>query len=196
MQIFLTEEEKNKFAEENIKLVHYVANKFRDTGHQYDDLVGIGMVGFTKALNSYQKDKTAKISTYAIFCIRNEILHFLRRENKHLANNISAEATLYENSEGKTMSLLDILSEEVETESDIIFEETKTELMEEIAKLPEKEQEIIQYRFGLGGRRVLKQREIGNLLGMTQANVSKLESGILEKLAIAMEKRGIRDYLD
>jgi RNA polymerase sporulation-specific sigma factor len=193
----LTAKEKNEYAEKNIALVHHMANKFRNSGHQYDDLVGIGMVGFTKALNTYEKGKNTKVSTYALSCIRNEILHFLRKENKHLKNTTSAEKVIYKHSEGRELFLLDVLSDETEQiEEKIISKENISELLEEISKLPEREQKIINHRFGLGGRKILKQREVGKMLDMTQANVSKLESAIIEKLLKALKEKEIEKYVE
>lgn len=179
-----------------MELVHYVANKFRNSGHQYDDILGIGMVGFTKALNTYKKDKNAKVSTYSIACITNEILHFLRSEKKHLQNDVSAEEVIYEHSEGKALTLIDILSEDdEETETSIVDSENINELRNAIKELPLREQEIIKYRFEMDGRKRLTQGDIGLLFNMTQANVSKLESNIKEKLLEKLKNKNIENYI-
>ena len=182
----LTAQEKNKMAEENFNLIHYVANSFKTTGIPYDELVGVGTVGYTKALNSYNTEKGAKFSTYAVYCIKNEILHFLRKEKKHTDNTVLSSNPLYIDGEGNSLAIDDTLSnemnDEVMLEDLILFKEDLKILMEAVEKLPERERIIIINRYGLNGGEVLTQTKVGEMLGMSQANVSKLESGIIEKL--------------
>lgn len=206
--LLLTPEEKNTIAEENFNLIHYVANSFSTTGIPHDELVSIGTVGYTKALNNYDKDSEAKFSTYAVTCIRNEILHFLRKEKKHTENTILSGTYLFTDKDGNALTVDDTLSnemknkinDEVYVEDLILFKEDLAILMEAIKKLPKREQMIVINRYGLNGGKVLTQVQIGNKLGMSQANVSKLEQGILEKLAkelkgkIKLEENGF--YID
>ena len=186
MCLFLTPEEKNKLAEENFNIIHYVAKSFSNTGLGHDELVSIGSVGFVKALNTYTEKKGAKFSTYAVVCVRNEILHFLRREKKHVDNTVLSGNTIYTDGEGGVLTIEDTLSNEMNNEAfveDVILlnEDIKI-LMNAIRKLPKRDQFIIINRYGIGGRKVMTQEEIGKTLGMSQANVSKLEQNIIKEL--------------
>lgn len=186
MCLFLTPEEKNKLAEENFNIIHYVAKSFSNTGLGHDELVSIGSVGFVKALNTYTKKKGAKFSTYAVVCVRNEILHFLRKEKKHVDNTVLSGNTIYTDGEGGVLTIEDTLSNEMNDEAfveDVILlnEDIKI-LMNAIRKLPKRDQFIIINRYGIGGRKVMTQEEIGKTLGMSQANVSKLEQNIIKEL--------------
>lgn len=188
IHLTLSAEDKNRIAEENFNLMHYVANTFASTGIPHDELVGIATIGFTKALNSYNPndDRKAKFSTYAVYCMKNEILHFNRKDSKYKYNTVLSGNPLYTDSEGGTLSIEDTLStkmsEDVTVEDFILFKEDLSILMDSIRKLPEREQVIIINRYGLNGGDVLTQSKIGKKLGMTQANVSKLEWSIIEKL--------------
>lgn len=186
MCLFLTPEEKNKLAEENFNIIHYVAKSFSNTGLGHDELVSIGSVGFVKALNTYTEKKGAKFSTYAVVCVRNEILHFLRKEKKHVDNTVLSGNTIYTDGEGGVLTIEDTLSNEMNDEAfveDVILlnEDIKI-LMNAIRKLPKRDQFIIINRYGIGGRKVMTQEEIGKTLGMSQANVSKLEQNIIKEL--------------
>lgn len=186
MCLFLTPEEKNKLAEENFNIIHYVAKSFSNTGLGHDELVSIGSVGFVKALNTYTEKKGAKFSTYAVVCVRNEILHFLRREKKHVDNTVLSGNTIYTDGEGGVLTIEDTLSNEMNNEAfveDVILLNEDIEiLMNAIRKLPKRDQFIIINRYGIGGRKVMTQEEIGKTLGMSQANVSKLEQNIIKEL--------------
>lgn len=186
MCLFLTPEEKNKLAEENFNIIHYVAKSFSNTGLGHDELVSIGSVGFVKALNTYTEKKGAKFSTYAVACVRNEILHFLRKEKKHVDNTVLSGNAVYSDGEGGVLTIEDTLSNEMNNEAfveDIILlkEDIKV-LMEAIEQLSERDQFIIKNRYGIGGGQIMTQEEIGRILGMSQANISKLEQGIIAQL--------------
>jgi len=186
MCLFLTPEEKNKLAEENFNIIHYVAKSFSNTGLGHDELVSIGSVGFVKALNTYSEKKGAKFSTYAIICVKNEILHFLRREKKHVDNTVLSGNVMYSDGEGGVLTIEDTLSnkmnDEAFVEDVILLNEDIEILMNAIRKLPKRDQFIIINRYGIGGRKVMTQEEIGKTLGMSQANVSKLEQNIIKEL--------------
>lgn len=186
MYLFLTPEEKNKLAEENFNIIHYVAKSFSNTGLGHDELVSIGSVGFVKALNTYSEKKGAKFSTYAIICVKNEILHFLRREKKHVDNTVLSGNVMYSDGEGGVLTIEDTLSnkmnDEAFVEDVILLNEDIEILMNAIRKLPKRDQFIIINRYGIGGRKVMTQEEIGETLGMSQANVSKLEQNIIKEL--------------
>lgn len=186
MYLSLTPEEKNKLAEENFNIIHYVAKSFSNTGLGHDELVSIGSVGFVKALNTYSEKKGAKFSTYAIICVKNEILHFLRREKKHVDNTVLSGNVMYSDGEGGVLTIEDTLSnkmnDEAFVEDVILLNEDIEILMNAIRKLPKRDQFIIINRYGIGGRKVMTQEEIGEILGMSQANVSKLEQNIIKEL--------------
>lgn len=204
MHLLLTPEEKNKLAEENFNIIHYVAKGFSNTGIQHDELVGIGSVGYTKALNTYSEKKGAKFSTYAVVCVKNEILHFLRREKKHVDNTVLSGNTMYSDGEGGVLTIEDTLSSEMNDEAfveDIILLNEDIEiLMDAIGKLSKRDQFIIKNRYGIGDGEIMTQEQIGKILGMSQANVSKLEQGIIEELnSLLKGKINIEDteyYLD
>lgn len=204
MHLLLTPEEKNKLAEENFNIIHYVAKGFSNTGIQHDELVGIGSVGYTKALNTYSEKKGAKFSTYAVVCVRNEILHFLRREKKHIDNTVLSGNAMYSDGEGGVLTIEDTLSSEMNDEAfveDIILLNEDIEiLMDAIGKLSKRDQFIIKNRYGIGDGEIMTQEQIGKILGMSQANVSKLEQGIIEELnSLLKGKINIEDteyYLD
>ena len=204
MHLLLTPEEKNKLAEENFNIIHYVAKGFSNTGIQHDELVGIGSVGYTKALNTYSEKKGAKFSTYAVVCVRNEILRFLRREKKHIDNTVLSGNAMYSDGEGGVLTIEDTLSSEMNDEAfveDIILLNEDIEiLMDAIGKLSKRDQFIIKNRYGIGDGEIMTQEQIGKILGMSQANVSKLEQGIIEELnSLLKGKINIEDteyYLD
>lgn len=187
-----TAAEKNRLARENDKLIHYVANSFICKNTTHEEFYEIASIGFTKALNNYnpEDDRGAKFSTYATTCMRNEILHFLRKNNKHYER-VSLLGNLRYNDDGSTYSAEDIVSTEMAGEQGledrIAFKEDVSIIMKAIKNLPEREIFIIKNRYGLNGGDVLTQSEVGRQLGMTQANVSKLEASILVKLRISLE---------
>lgn len=184
--MLLTSKEKNILAEENMKLVYFVVNKFVNTGISREELTSIGLVGYTKALNTYNTEKKAKFSTYAVTCIKNEILYFLRKEKKHRDNSILSGNLINEDDEGNLLSLEDILTNEMNDEISIenatLLKEDIEILRDAIKKLSERDQFIIINRFGLNGGKILTQTKVGERLGMSQANVSKLENNIVKRL--------------
>lgn len=186
MPLLLTPEERDKMSRENFGLLHFVAQSFRNVGLPHDELVSIGSVGYAKALNTYDSTKGAKFSTYATNCIKNEILYFLRKEKKHVTNTISASYLLHTDSEGNSFALEDTLSDSEGTvnrvEDLLMFKEDVKLLMEAIERLPERERFIIKNRYGLLGEKPMTQHSLANKLGMSQANISKIEQGIVKKL--------------
>lgn len=184
--MLLTEEEKNTIAEENLLLVYYVVKMFQNSGVPYDELVSIAMVGYAKALNAYDTERETKFSTYSINCMRNEILFFLRKEKGHMQNNISMNTILSMDKNGNNLSLEDTVSNknsnEASLEHDVLVSDEIRFLRMGLEHLTEKEKYIITYRYGLDRGIVKTQKEIANHIGMSQANVSKMEKNILEKV--------------
>lgn len=186
-----TIEEKNKIAEENLKLVHYVLKSFTNTGIDYDELESIGNLGFVKALNSFDKMKGIRFSTFAINCIVNEILFFLRKEKKHMGN-ISLNKKLQFDGQGNTFTLEETLEDNQFAEKGIDYkimkEEEKQSLLKAISKLNDEEQYIMLYRYGVNGHKTKTQKELAEALNMSQANVSKIQRNCLKKLKFILKK--------
>lgn len=182
----LNEEEKEKLANENYSLIFYVVKMFQGSGVSYDELVSIALVGYAKALNSYDKDRKVKFSTYAINCIKNEILFFLRKERNHIRNSVHMSSILAVDKNGNSLQLEETISNidanGRSVEEDVILSGDVEILRKALNDLSEKERYIITYRFGLDGGIIKTQREIADAIGMSQANVSKIEKNILDKI--------------
>lgn len=193
ISLLLTTEEKDQIAAENFTLVYYVANNFRNTRIDLTELVSIGVVGYAKALNAYDTERSVKFSTFAINCIQNEILFFLRKEKKHMQNNISMNLILSTDKNGNSLNMEDIVSEEsgetrsleegAELSSDIDM------MRMAIKDLSPKEQYIVTYRYGLDRGIIKTQSEIAKTIDMSQANVSKIEKNILEKMKTLLKNK-------
>lgn len=182
----LTQEEKDLMAEENMSLVHYVANKFRNTRLAYDDLYGAALLGFTKALNSYDTDRGAKFSTYSVNCMKNEIRFFLRKERRQSEHTVSYNMVLSTDKNGNDFELYDILTDQSDeipdAEEMLILEENRNATIDAVNRLTELEQYIINHRYGLNGCDFKTQKEIAQEVEMSQANVSKIQKNCIRKI--------------
>ena len=157
----------------------------------YEELYDVGITGYAKALVSYNKGNGAKFSTYAYNCIRNEILFFLRKEGKHINNNISLNSILSVDKNGNNLQLEDIVSDEEKDtglEDKILEDEQRTILLKAIDELSEKEKKIIIYRFGLDRGIKKTQKELAEETNMSQANVSKIQEKAIKKLKVILKK--------
>lgn len=195
LYLFLGEdEEKREWAkqvliERNLRLVAHIAKKYQGTDVDMEDLISIGTVGLIKALFSFNPEKQSKLGTYAARCIENEILMFFRARKKS-----SKEVSLYEpigtDKEGNEISLLDII--EVDQEDVVETMQAREEikqLKELIPRILEpREEEIIRLRYGLGEKKELTQREIGEKLSISRSYISRIEKRALEKLRAALEE--------
>lgn len=174
---------KNILIERNLRLVVYIARKFENTGIGMEDLISIGTIGLIKAINTFNPDKKIKLATYASRCIENEILMYLRRTNK-LKIEISIDEPLNVDWDGNELLLSDILG----TESDIIYRNIEDEvdknlLQQALLKLTEREREIVELRFGFKNQGKEKtQKEVADLLGISQSYISRLEKKIICRL--------------
>lgn len=181
-----TDEEKDQHARENESLVFYVVKMFQSSRIDYDELVSIAMVGFAKALHAFDKKRNVKFSTYAINCIKNEILFFLRKERNHVKNSVSMNSILSMDKNGNSLSLEETISgldnDERSVEDGIMLSGEIEVLRKSLEDLSSKEQYIITYRYGLDRGIIKTQREIADAIGMSQANVSKIEKNILDKI--------------
>ena len=161
------EEVKKILVERNLRLVVYIAKKFENTGVGIEDLISIGTIGLMKAINTFNTDKNIKLATYASRCIENEILMFLRKSNK-IKGEISIDEPL--NQDG------DITSRRIEDEVD------KKLLKESITKLSKREKNIMELRFGFGTDKEKTQKEVADMLGISQSYISRLEKKIISKM--------------
>ena len=173
---------KAKLIEHNLRLVVYIARKFDNTGVENDDLVSIGTLGLIKAINSFNMDKNIKLATYASRCIENEILMYLRRVAK-LKTEVSFDEPLNTDIEGNELLLSDVLGTSADTVyGDIESNVEKQLLKDALLKLTEREQKIMFLRFGLGGGEEMTQKDVADLLGISQSYISRLEKKIIGRL--------------
>ena len=179
-----SEEAKKMLIERNLRLVVYIARKFDNTGVGIEDLISIGTIGLIKAINTFKNDKNIKLATYASRCIENEILMFLRRNNR-LRTEVSIDEPLNVHWDGNELLLSDILG----TDEDIVYRDLETEvdhnlLDDAISKLGEKERTIIELRYGINtiGGVEKTQKEVADILGISQSYISRLEKKIIKKL--------------
>ncbi|NLV76275.1 MAG: RNA polymerase sporulation sigma factor SigE [Tissierellia bacterium] len=173
---------KSILIERNLRLVVYIARKFENTGVCIEDLISIGTIGLIKAVNTFNPDKNIKLATYASKCIENEILMYLRRNSK-IKSEVSFDEPLNVDWDGNELLLSDILG----TEGDIIFkfieEEVDRELLNQaIEKLSGREKTIVELRFGLKNGNEKTQKEVADILGISQSYISRLEKRIIKRL--------------
>ncbi len=173
---------KTKLIQHNLRLVVYIARKFDNTGVENDDLISIGTIGLIKAINSFKTDKNIKLATYASRCIENEILMYLRRTAR-LKSEVSFDEPLNTDFEGNELLLSDVLG----TSADSVYGELestaeKEQLKTALTKLTERERKIMFLRFGLGGGEEMTQKDVADLLGISQSYISRLEKKIILRL--------------
>ena len=173
---------KDKLVEHNLRLVVFLAKKFESSGIDMEDLVSVGTIGLIKAINSFKAEKQIKLATYASRCIENEILMYLRKLSKRKAE-LSLDEPLNVDGEGNELLLADILG----TDSDAIYthveSQVERQLLEEgLSRLSKREQQIIEMRFGLDGADERTQKEVADLLGISQSYISRLEKKIINRL--------------
>ncbi len=181
------QEARNKLIEHNLRLVVFLAKKYENTGTDIEDLVSIGSIGLIKGINTYKIDKNIKLATYASRCISNEILMFLRK-NKKRRTEISFEDALNYDAEGNELHLEDILG----TEEDIVYKEfehkiDKASLEKELNILNEREKQIMTLRYGLNNTEEYTQKEVAEMLGISQSYISRIEKKVINKLKAVMK---------
>ena len=174
------EQAKSLLIQHNLRLVVYIARKF--------DLVSIGTIGLIKAINSFKADKKIKLATYASRCIENEILMYLRRTAR-LKSEVSFDEPLNTDFEGNELLLSDVLGMSADTVyGDIEANAEKEQLKEALKKLTERERKIMSLRFGLGGGEEMTQKDVADLLGISQSYISRLEKKIILRLKKEISK--------
>ena len=177
-------EARQTLIERNLRLVVYIARRFENTGINIEDLISIGTIGLIKAINTYRSDKNIKLATYASRCIENEILMYLRRNSKTKLE-VSIDEPLNVDWDGNELLLSDILG----TDEDVIYrdleDETEKNLLNAaISRLSPRERKIVELRFGLGKEEgdEMTQKEVADLLGISQSYISRLEKKIMKRL--------------
>ena len=178
------DEAKAILIEHNLRLVVYIAKKFDNTGVGVEDLISIGTIGLIKSINTFKPDKNIKLATYASRCIENEILMYLRRNNKTKLE-VSIDEPLNVDWDGNELLLSDLLG----TDEDVIYRDIENEverklLLGAISKLSDREKKIVNLRFGLGTQdgHEMTQKEVASLLGISQSYISRLEKKIMRQL--------------
>ena len=182
------EGQKQRLIEHNLRLVVYIARRFENTGVNLEDLISIGTIGLIKAIGTYRRDKNIRLATYASRCIENEILMHIRK----IANQkteVSLEEPINMDGEGNELLLSDILG----TDEDVVFRGLEEDvdilcLRQALAKLPDREKEIVAMRYGLEGRRELTQKEVAQHMGISQSYISRLEKRIMTRLRRELER--------
>ena len=170
--------------ERNLRLVVYISRKFENTGIDIEDLISIGTIGLIKAVNTFKLNKNIKLATYASRCIENEILMYLRK-NKRRKGEISLEDSLSYDAEGNELHLEDVIG----TDSDIVTkgiedENDRKALYEEIAKLKGRDKKIMILRYGLFGNKEMTQKDVAELLNISQSYISRIEKKIIKRLKV------------
>ena len=173
---------KSILIERNLRLVVYIARRFENTGVGVEDLVSIGSIGLIKAINTFKIDKNIKLATYASRCIENEILMYLRRNNK-IRTEISIDEPLNIDWDGNELLLSDILGTDDDITQKKIENEVEKELLNEaMQKLTCREKRIMDLRFGLSNGYEKTQKEVADMLGISQSYISRLEKRIIGRL--------------
>lgn len=172
----------------NLRLVVYISKKFESTGIGLEDLISIGTIGLIKAVRTFCPDKKIKLATYASRCIENEILMFLRKSTQQ-RNEISIDEPLNIDWDGNELLLSDILG----TDDDIVNRNIENEvdkelLLKEIDSLPPREKQIMVMRFGLTGKKELTQKQVADILGISQSYISRIEKRILNSIKENLER--------
>ncbi len=180
---------REKLIVHNLRLVVYIAKKFESTGICVDDLVSIGTIGLIKAVNTFSPEKNIKLATYASRCIENEILMFLRKSSQH-RNDISIDEPLNIDWDGNELLLSDILGTDEDTVNSSIEDDAeKAVLRETVASLPQRERIIMEMRFGMKTGKEMTQKEVADVIGISQSYISRLEKKIIKKLKKDLDRQ-------
>ncbi|MBR2385511.1 MAG: RNA polymerase sporulation sigma factor SigE [Clostridia bacterium] len=179
---FGEEKIKDDLIEHNLRLVVYIARRFENTGVDLDDLISVGTIGLIKAVNSFNAEKNIKLATYASRCIENEILMHLRRTVK-IKSEVSFDEPLNTDADGNELLLSDVMG----TDGDVVYKKiengVEAELLgQALSKLNKREREIMELRYGLCGDEEFTQREVADMLGISQSYISRLEKKIISRL--------------
>ena len=176
------EDAKQLLIEHNLRLVVFISRRFENTGVNLEDLISIGSIGLIKAISTYRRDKNIKLATYASRCIENEILMHIRKISNQKTE-VSLDEPINMDYDGNELLLSDILG----TDEDMILRPLEDDvdlciLRQAVKELPDREREIVSMRFGLGGRKEQTQKEVAQIMGISQSYISRLEKRIMGKL--------------
>jgi len=172
----------------NLRLVVYIAKKFENSGVPVEDLISIGTIGLIKSVNTFRPEKNIKLATYSSRCIENEILMHLRKTNSHKGD-VSIDEPLNVDWDGNELLLSDVLgSEPDEVNRNIEYDDEKKLLLKTVDALPDREKLIMNMRFGLGRYNEHTQKEVADILGISQSYISRLEKRIIARLKTEIEK--------
>ena len=176
--------------ERNLRLVVFIARKFENTGVMLEDLISIGTIGLIKAVNTFDPSKKIKLATYASRCIENEVLMFLRRHSRTKAE-VSLDEPLKTDWDGNELLLSDVLGTDPDAVSRTLEENAEKQMLfEALRRLSPREQQIMTLRFGLNGHPEMTQKEVADVLGISQSYISRLEKRILQRLHGEMLRAG------
>ena len=182
------EDAKKLLIEHNLRLVVYISKRFENTGINIEDLISIGTIGLIKAVSTFDREKNIKLATYASRCIENEILMYLRKLSAQRTE-VSFDEPLNTDWDGNELLLSDVLgTDEDEVSRPMEDDADRRALHEAVAKLNERDRDIISLRFGLLGRREYTQKEVADRMGISQSYISRLEKRILLRLRREMQK--------
>ena len=180
-------EAKNKLLEHNLRLVVFLAKKYESTGYEMEDLISIGSIGLIKGIETYKIDKNIKLATYASRCISNEILMYIRK-NKKRKKEVSLEDSLNYDNEGNELHLEDVLGTENDLVSDSYEREVERKCVgEEINKLKPREKQIMVLRYGLNNKESYTQKEVADILGISQSYISRIEKKVIKNIRNLMK---------
>ncbi len=173
---------KSTLIEHNLRLVVYIARRFESTGINLEDLISIGTIGLIKAINTFRPEKNIKLATYASRCIENEILMYLRKIASHRSD-VSLDEPINTDWDGNELKLGDVLGTEPDAVSRPLEDDVDLGLLRQaLDDLPDKEKTIVTLRYGIGGGREKTQKEVADLLGISQSYISRLEKRIILRL--------------
>ena len=176
------EQAKSTLIEHNLRLVVYIARRFESTGINLEDLISIGTIGLIKAINTFRPEKNIKLATYASRCIENEILMYLRKIASHRSD-VSLDEPINTDWDGNELKLGDVLGTEPDAVSRPLEDDVDLGLLRQaLNDLPDKEKTIVTLRYGIGGGREKTQKEVADLLGISQSYISRLEKRIILRL--------------
>ena len=168
--------------ERNLRLVVYIARKFENTGINIEDLISIGTIGLIKAVNTFDTDRKIKLATYASRCIENEILMYLRKNNK-TKTEISFDEPLNIDWDGNELLLSDVLGTEIDIITKNLDSDVDKQLLKSaLSELKDREKQIMELRFGLVGQEGKTQKDVADMLGISQSYISRLEKKIIKRL--------------
>ena len=176
------EQAKQTLIEHNLRLVVYIARRFESTGINLEDLISIGTIGLIKAVNTFRPEKNIKLATYASRCIENEILMYIRKISSHKGD-VSLDEPINTDWDGNELLLGDVLGTEPDAVSRPLEDDVDLRLLREaLGRLPDKEKTIVTLRYGIGGHREKTQKEVADLMGISQSYISRLEKRIILRL--------------